>query len=90
MMEKGKEPAAANEDGEVGKTESEEIQEALEIVLFQVSECYVYLVSPPFPLFTLYASYESLDLLHVNFEFLLFFLGSHSIRSILAEFYLVW
>lgn len=47
-MEKGKEPAAANEDVEVGKTESEEIQEALEIVLFQVSECYVYLVSPPF------------------------------------------
>ncbi|TYG44093.1 hypothetical protein ES288_D11G070300v1 [Gossypium darwinii] len=46
MMEKGKEPAAANEDGEVGKTESEEIQEALEIVLFQVSECYVYLIPP--------------------------------------------
>ncbi|PPD78992.1 hypothetical protein GOBAR_DD24083 [Gossypium barbadense] len=45
-MEKGKEPAAANEDGEVGKTESEEIQEALEIVLFQVSECYVYLIPP--------------------------------------------
>ncbi|TYH99507.1 hypothetical protein ES332_A11G070900v1 [Gossypium tomentosum] len=46
MMEKGKEPAAANEDGEVGKAESEEIQEALEIVLFQVSECYVYLIPP--------------------------------------------
>ncbi|PPS13695.1 hypothetical protein GOBAR_AA06898 [Gossypium barbadense] len=45
-MEKGKEPAAANEDGEVGKAESEEIQEALEIVLFQVSECYVYLIPP--------------------------------------------
>ena len=46
MMEKEKEPNAANEECKVG--ESEETEEALEFVLFQVSECYVYLVSPLF------------------------------------------
>ncbi|XP_022750828.1 uncharacterized protein At1g03900 [Durio zibethinus] len=44
MMEKEKEPNAANEESKVG--ESDETEEALEIVLFHVSECYVYLIPP--------------------------------------------
>ncbi|XP_039011528.1 uncharacterized protein At1g03900-like isoform X2 [Hibiscus syriacus] len=44
MMEKGKEPTAPNEEAKVG--EIEENEEPLEIVLFQVSECYVYLIPP--------------------------------------------
>lgn len=44
MMDKGKEPNAANEESKVG--ESEVTEEALEFVLFQVSECYVYLIPP--------------------------------------------
>ncbi|GMI98121.1 hypothetical protein like AT3G58600 [Hibiscus trionum] len=41
MTEKGKEPIGADEEAKVGK-----IEEPLEIVLFQVSECYVYLIPP--------------------------------------------
>ncbi|KAK8587711.1 hypothetical protein V6N12_022193 [Hibiscus sabdariffa] len=44
MMEKGKELIAANEEAKVG--EIEETEEPLQIVLFQVSECYVYLIPP--------------------------------------------
>ncbi|KAK8693249.1 hypothetical protein V6N13_070842 [Hibiscus sabdariffa] len=44
MMEKGKEPIAADEEAGVGEIEGTE--EPLEIVLFQVSECYVYLIPP--------------------------------------------
>lgn len=49
-MEKEKEPnaaaaAAANEGSKAGESE-EIIEEALEIVLFHVSECYVYLIPP--------------------------------------------
>ena len=80
MMEKEKEPNAANEEGKVG--ESEETEEALEFVLFQDSECYVYLVSLLFlSLFsTLYVLYESQCVAcEVKFStvFLVGFLGSH-------------
>ncbi|KAK9040324.1 hypothetical protein V6N11_015494 [Hibiscus sabdariffa] len=44
MTEKGKELIAANEEAKVG--EIEETEEPLQIVLFQVSECYVYLIPP--------------------------------------------
>ncbi|KAL4352624.1 hypothetical protein GQ457_06G034340 [Hibiscus cannabinus] len=44
MTEKGKEIIAANEEAKVG--EIEETEEPLQIVLFQVSECYVYLIPP--------------------------------------------